>query len=149
MKKVMFMITAAVLWLSASSFAAKVKDDVNQKALSAFANDFSGATQVNWQERENLYLVEFKLSGVSYNAAYNTEGELLSTSKSIQLEELPLKVTQAVNKKYLGYEIGNNAAELTFEGKTSYFLTIANSRQVFYIRVDANGHIDVEQKRVF
>lgn len=148
MKKVMIMITAAVLLLSASSFAANEKD-VNEKALSAFAKDFSGATQVNWQERENLYLVEFKMDGVNFNAAYNSEGELLSSSKGIRLEELPLVVTQAVNKKYMGYEIGNNAAELTFEGTTNYFLTIANSRQVLFIRVDLGGHIKVERKSKF
>ncbi|HOZ79193.1 MAG TPA: hypothetical protein PLY34_14465 [Ferruginibacter sp.] len=149
MKKVMIMITAAMLLLSAGSFAANLKDDVNERALSAFAKDFTGATQVNWQERDNLYLVEFKLDGASFNAAYNSEGELLSSSKSIRLEELPLAVTVAVNKKYLGYEIGNNAAELTFDGQTNYFLTIANSQQVLFIRVDARGHIKVERKTTF
>lgn len=146
MKKVMTMITAAVLLLSAGSFAANLKDDVNEKALSAFAKDFSGATEVNWQERDNLYLVEFRMDGVSFNAAYNSEGELLSSSKGIRLDELPLSVVAAVNKKYLGYEIGNNAAELTFDGQTNYFLTIANSQQVLFIRVDTKGHIKVERR---
>lgn len=146
MKKVMTMITAAVLLLSAGSFAANLKDDVNEKALSAFAKDFSGATEVNWQERDNLYLVEFRVDGVTFNAAYNSEGELLSSSRGIRLEEVPLPVMAAVNKKYIGYEIGNNAAELTFDGQTNYFLTIANSQQVLFIRVDTRGHIKVERR---
>jgi len=149
MKKVMFLITAAVLLLSSGSFAANLQHVVNEKALSAFEKDFSGATQVNWQERDNLYLVEFKMDEVIFNAAYNSEGELLSSSKSIRLEELPLAVTVAVNKKYPGYEIGNNAAELSFDGQTNYFLTIANSRQVLFIRVNARGHIKVERKTKF
>lgn len=142
MKKVMIMITAAVLLLSTSSFAA----NVNEKALSAFAKDFSGATSVGWQERDNLYLVEFKVGDVNYNAAYNEEGDLLASSKSLKLEELPLAVTQAINKKYMGYEIGNNAAALTFDGQTNYYITIANSRQILYIKVSEKGSISVERK---
>ncbi len=143
MKKMIIMMTAAVLLLSAGSFAA----GVNEKALSAFSKDFSGATNVSWEERENFYLVEFKVGDIRFNAAYNEEGELLAASKSLSLQELPVAVIQAVNKKYLGYEIGNNAAELTYDGRTNYYLTIANSKQVLHIRVDAAGHIKVEQKR--
>lgn len=138
----MIMITAAVLLLSTSSVAA----NVNEKALSAFSKDFAGATNAGWKERDNLYLVEFKVGDVSFNAAYNEDGDLLASSKSLKLEDLPLTVTQAIDKKYTDYEIGNNAAALTFEGKTNYYLTIANSRQVLYIKVSEKGDISIERK---
>lgn len=146
MKKMIIMMTAAVLLLSGSSFAANTHAEVNESTLSAFAKDFSAATNVNWEERGSFYLVEFKVGDVRFNAAYNKEGDLLASSKSIQLDELPLAVTQAINKKYHGYDIGNNAAELTHEGKTNYYLTIANSRQVLQISVDTDGRIKVEKK---
>lgn len=146
MKKVIILMTAAVLCLSTSSFAATPNDAVNEKALSAFAHDFSSATQVKWEDRGSFYLVGFKVGNTRFNAAYNEEGELIASSKSLGLNELPATVTTAVKKKYVGYEIGNNASALISEGKTSYYLTISNSTQILHLKVDAAGRIKVEQK---
>jgi predicted DNA-binding protein (MmcQ/YjbR family) len=143
MKKMIILMTAAALLLSTGSFAA----GVNEKALSAFAKDFSGASSVKWEEMENFLLVQFKVNDVWFGAAYNEEGELLASSKKIELGDLPVAVTQAINKKYMGYQLGNNANAITIGGKTYYYLTIANSNQVLNVKVDAAGYISVEQKK--
>lgn len=146
MKKVMIMITAAVLLLSASSFAANVKEYVTEKALSAFAKDFSGATNVSWQEKENFYLVEFRVGETNFTAAYSEEGELLVSTKAMKLKELSPAVTQVVKEKFPGYEIGENVTELTFDGIKNYSFTISNSKEVLYIKLDSANQLNVERK---
>jgi hypothetical protein len=146
MKKLMTLMTAAVLLLSTSSFAADLNKKVNEKALSAFAKAFSGATNVHWTEKDNYCLVEFKVGNTRFNAAYDEEGSLIASSKSLELDELPLTVKQAVNKKYPEYEVGNNAVALTCDGQTDYLLTISNSRNVLHIKVSDKCGINVEQK---
>jgi hypothetical protein len=127
MKRVMIMIAAAALLLSTSSFALDVKGYVTAKALSAFAKDFSGATNVNWQEKENFYLVEFRVGETNCTAAYSEEGELIASTKVIKLKELLPAVTQLVKENYPGYEVGENVVALTCSGKVitvSQFLTV-------------------------
>ncbi|MES2849141.1 MAG: hypothetical protein V4685_08800 [Bacteroidota bacterium] len=146
MKKLMTLVTAAALLLSTSSFAVDTNKKVNEKALSAFAKAFSGATNVHWTEKDDYYLVEFKVGDTRFNVAYDEEGIMIASSKSLELDELPLTVKQAVNNKYPGYEVGNNAVALTFEGQTDYLLTISNTRNVLHIKVSGKGSISVEQK---
>lgn len=146
MKKVMIMITAAVLLLSTSSFADNVKEYVTEKALSAFAKDFSGATNVSWQEKENFYLVGFRVGETNFTAAYSEEGELLVSTKAMKLEDLPGAVTQVVKEKYPEYEIGENVTELTFDGKANYSFTVSNSKEILYIKLDNTKQVNVERR---
>ena len=146
MKKVMIMVTAAVLLLSTSSFAADVKKYVTAKALSAFAKDFAGATNVSWQEKENFYLVEFRVGETNFTAAYSEEGELLVSTRIMKLKELPGAVTRVVKEKYPGYEIGENVNELKFDGKINYSLTVSNSKEILYIKLDSADGINVDKR---
>ena len=146
MKKVMIMITAAVLLLSTGSFAAKVKEYVTEKALTAFAKDFSGATNVNWQEKGNFYLVEFRVGETSFTAAYSKEGELLVSEKRMKLKELSPAVIYMIKEKYPAYEIGENVTELAFEGKSNYTFTISNSNEVLYIKLNSAGQVNIENR---
>lgn len=149
MKKTFILVATAVLWLSASSFAANVHEQLTEKALVAFAKKFPYASNVKWHDKGSFYMVDFKVGGTNFNAAYNADGELLASSKSIALYDLPLEVTVAVNVKYADYEMGNNAQEMYVDGQTFYYLTIANNKQVLQIKVSAEGSITVERKTKF
>jgi hypothetical protein len=145
MKRVMIMIAAAVLLLSTSSFALDVKGYVTAKALSAFAKDFSGATNVNWQEKENFYLVEFRVGETNCTAAYSEEGELIASTKVIKLKELSPAVTQLVKENYPGYEVGENVVALTCSGKVHYSFTVSNSKEIRYLKLDNDKQLSVEK----
>ncbi len=144
MKKTLTMITAALL-LSTSIFANNAKN-VNEKVNSAFAKDFSKATDVNWEEKGDYYVANFKMGTTSIVAAYDTEGTLLAASRTIKLDMLPLALTQALSAEYSSYQFASDVTELSHEGSTSYYLTIANDKHVLYLKANANGDIRVESK---
>lgn len=144
MKKTITVIAASLL-LSTSLFAADAKK-VNEKTAAAFAKDFSNATNVNWEDKGDYYLAEFKVGSTNFNAAYNADGELLAASRVITLNMLPLAVTQSLTAKYSGYKFAENVTELSHEGTTSYYITIANEKQVLYLKANASGSLQVESK---
>ena len=144
MKKTLTVIAAALL-LSTSSFASDTKK-VDEKIAAAFAKDFKNASNVNWEDKGDYYLAEFKVGSSNFNAAYNADGELLAASRVITIDMLPLAVTQSLNAKYSGYKFAENVTELSHEGATSYYITIANEKQVLYLKANTSGSIQVESK---
>ncbi len=145
MKKLMTMVTAAVLLLSTSSFANN-GNNVNEKVKAAFSKNFTRAMEVSWEQKNDFYFASFTVNNVKMEAAYNQDGELVATSRMIELAQLPLALSMALNEKYPGYTFANTATETTYENQTSYYFTIANSRQLLKLKGTANGDITEESR---
>jgi hypothetical protein len=134
-----------VLLLSTSAFATE-SNEVNARVKTAFQKDFSKATAVNWEAKENFFFAEFKVNNVEFSAAYNEDGQLVATSRPVKMEQLPMAVTLSLNEKYAGYTFANNITEVTFERQTNYYLSVANDKQILRLKVSVNGDINVESK---
>jgi hypothetical protein len=145
MKKLVTIFTAALMLFSTFLFATD-SDNVNARVKAAFLNDFSGASAVTWEKTSDFYFASFQLNNIEVNAAYNEEGTLVGTSRSIDISLLPLSVTMAVSKKYEGYTVVKKALELTHDGETAYYVTIMNNAQAMKLKCSANGSIEVEKK---
>src|SRR5436853_3100405 len=120
MKKIKTLLTAVVLLLAAASFANTDKnregDNVTAKVKAAFQQDFSSASSVSWKEKSDFYFASFQLNGVSIDAAYNADGELVGTSRTIDIDQVPLAVSMELAKKFKAYSISPKVTELNFEG---------------------------------
>lgn len=145
MKKFKTILTAIVMLFALSSFATE-PEKVTQVVKTAFEEDFSKATQVNWKKSNDFYFASFMLNNERVDAAYNEEGELLGTSRNITSEQMPLSVSMAIAEKYKGYKLANSAIELTFAGQTRYYITIGDNKQVLNLKCFSNGDIEVESK---
>jgi hypothetical protein len=149
MKKFKTILTALVMLFAVSAFATDpgagpVK--VTPKVKAAFENDFSKASQAYWDKTDEFYFVSFVLNDVQVDAAYNEEGKLVGTSRSVSLEQLPLNVSLALSEKYQGYHLQKMAVEITYEGVTSYYVTAENKDLVLKLKCHSTGDIDVDQK---
>ena len=145
MKKLVTMLTAAVMLFAASAFATD-SDNVNAKVKAAFLNDFAKASGVTWDKTSDFYFATFKMNNIEVNAAYNEDGLLVGTSRSLESNLLPLSISLALSKKYEGYSISKRALELTFEGETRYYVTIQNATHALKLKCSASGSIEVEKK---
>lgn len=145
MKKIKTVLTAAVMLFATSAFAIPDKDPT-PKVKQAFEADFSKASQVKWEKTSDFYFASFVLQGVRVEAAYNEEGELLGTSRSISADLLPLSISLALAERYTGYEIPATALEINFEGQTRYYITVENEKQSIKLKCFSNGEIEVDGK---
>ena len=145
MKKLVTILTAAILLFSAFAFATD-SDNVNSRVKAAFLNDFATASKVSWEKNSDFYFATFKMNNIDVNAAYNEEGALVGTSRTVESTQLPLNISLALAKKYNGYTLGKKSLELTFEGETHYYITIMNDKMALKLKCATNGSIDVEKK---
>ncbi len=145
MKKLTVILTALVLFISASSFAPN-EETVSAKIKSAFEKTFTSASQVRWNKSDGFYFADFKINDQVLSAAFNEEGELVGASRNIALSQLPLNISLALQDNYAGYAINDSVTEITTEGQTSYYIAAENSKRIVTIKASANGDISIVKK---
>ena len=145
MKKGTIILTAAIMLFSSFAFANE-DDKVNEKIKAAFLSDFSAASNVSWEKTSEYYFATFTINLIEVNAAYNQAGELVGFSRVVEAAQLPIGISLALAKKYAGYTVAKKAIELTYEGDTRYYLTVANKQQALKLKCTVNGNIEVERK---
>jgi hypothetical protein len=143
MKKLAITLTTAIMFFAASAFATK-SDEIPGKVKTAFNKDFSNALSVTWEKNDNLYFANFSWNTSDVKAVFNADGELLSTSRKVSIGELPLKVTMAIEKKYKGYKIEDNAVEIIVDDQTAYHFAVSNDKEEIKLTSNTNGDIEVE-----
>jgi len=145
MKKIKTVLTAIVMLFTVSAFAME-PEKVTPKVKAAFENDFSKASQVNWEKTSDFYFASFMLNNVRVDAAYNETGELVGTARVISAEQVPLGISLAVAEKYNGYKVDKTAIELTYEGQTRYYINVEGTTHVIKLKCFSGGDIEVESK---
>jgi hypothetical protein len=145
MKKITIILTAAVMLIAGSAFATE-GDNVTAKVKAGFSKDFATAAQVSWEKNSDFYFANFLLNGKNASAAYNEAGELVGTSQTMGIADLPLDVTLAISEKYGNYKVSPSVTELNYDGKTSYYVTVENDLQTLQLKCDNTGDIVVDKK---
>ena len=145
MKKTVTVLTAIVMLFASTAFAMG-EEKVTPKVKAAFQIDFGAAVQVNWEKSSDFYFASFTLNNTKVDAAYNEAGELVGTSRKIDLSKVPLNVLMALNKEYSDYTISPQVLELNYEGVTRYYISAENNKQVLKLKCYSNGESVIENK---
>lgn len=132
--------------LLATTLSAIPGENVTPKVRAAFQNDFSKASQVKWEKTSDFYFASFMLHGVSVDAAYSEDGDLVGTSRSIAAEQMPLSVSLSIAEKYAGYQVAATVLELSYEGLTRYYVSVENEKQTVKLKCFSNGDLEVEKR---
>ncbi|MFT3979103.1 MAG: hypothetical protein QM687_01445 [Ferruginibacter sp.] len=163
MKKLTAMFAALALFFTATAFdpspstgfnspfnlnnsKAVSAENVNKNIRNAFSEKFINATDVSWKENQGVYFAQFKQEGKEFTAAYSPEADFVAICRRVSLEDLPLKVSEALYKKYAEHNITAEATEIVMEGETGYYLTVENKDSFKLLKCDASGNISVLQK---
>lgn len=127
------------------SVAASNPPEVNEKVLKAFNQTFVKATDVVWNEVQNLYEASFKQSEIISRAIYDAEGNLLRTTRYYSQENLPINILTKIHKKYAGKSI-YGITELSTEDQVSYYVTLQDEKNWYIIQADNFGNLELSKK---
>lgn len=127
------------------SVAASNPPEVNEKVLKAFNETFMKATDVVWNEMQNLYEARFKQSEIITRAIYDTEGNLLRTTRYYSQENLPINILTKIQKRYAGKSI-YGVTELASEEGVSYHITLQDETHWYIVQADNYGNLDLSKK---
>jgi len=130
---------------AALSAAASNPPEVSEKVLKAFNETFVKATDVVWHEMQNFYEARFKQSEIIIRAIYDTDGNLLRTTRYYSEENLPINILTKVKKKYAGKSV-HGVTESASEDEVSYYITLEDEKNWYIIKADSWGSMELSKK---
>ncbi len=139
-KLIVFLVLFAAL-----GAAATAPPEVNEKVLKAFNETFSKATDVVWHELQNSFLASFKQSEITTRASYDTEGNLLRTTRYYSEENLPIHIISKVKKKYSDKSV-YGVTEITEGDEVAYFVTLQDAKNWYMVKADNWGGLELTKK---
>jgi hypothetical protein len=143
MKKLIFLISAALLLSAYTLFAGPYETTVSKKINQAFSESFSGATNVKWYTDDNkTFTAKFTMSHTKVTAFFGSDGTLLATSRYLKAEQLPLRVISKLNKRYPGNSI-YCVVEYTAGENLVYFITLEGETTWTTVKSDALGKMEI------
>ena len=86
------------------------------------------------------------MNDIIVNAAYNADGELVSTSRKIAAAQLPLTISLALSKKYSDYTLQEDTTEISFDDEIHYFVRVASTKQTLRLNCNTNGELTIDKK---
>lgn len=141
MKKLVIIVC---LFSAFSAFAADPYD-VNEKVLKAFKETFIKATDVVWNEIQNTYQASFKQSDILTRASYDTEGNLLTTTRYYLEENLPAHILSKLKKRYEGKTVFGITESSTAD-EVTYYITLEDEKNWYVIKSDNSGSFELSKK---
>jgi hypothetical protein len=130
---------------AALNAAASNPPEVSEKVLKAFNETFMKATDVVWHETQNLYEASFKQSEIITRAIYDTDGNLLRTTRYYSQEDLPVNILTNVKKKYAGKSIFG-VTEISTEDEVTYHITLQDEKNWYVVKANNWGNLELSKK---
>jgi hypothetical protein len=143
MKKVFFTVLAFIA-LGTTAVNAKNEKKLAVKIPAGFANDFTGAENVQWTNDPDFYYARFTQDGTNIVAVYEKEtGNYIGHLKTTDADHLPSAVRQILARDFAGFKAIGSVVEIINPDRESFILTIENEKQILKIKTEINGFTTV------
>jgi hypothetical protein len=138
---------AAVLALTmiTSAFAGKSLTP-HFKGVENFVKTFPQATGVAYEVKHEFTEVSFTWNNINLLAFYDMEGNLIGTSRAVEIKDLPLSYMLNIKREYAGYVITDAIEFDNADSGLSYYVTVVGPEKSYVLHLDADGTISVFKK---
>lgn len=97
--------------------------DVPSVVLNTFQREYPEAMEVDWQQRDSLYEVDFELANRDHSALLNSVGRIVGTKHEILLKDIPSVVLGGLQKNFDRSDL-NDPERVELNGRTFYQLEL-------------------------
>lgn len=132
MKKTILTI-GTCLTLALTSAFANDNGTATQKAKESFNTQFVGANVVSWQSENELVKATFLMNDQVMFAYYNTDGELVATTRNLLSDDLPINLLTDLKKNHNKGWI-TDLFEMAANGETNYYVTLENADETLVLK---------------
>jgi len=122
MKQYMYLFFLTAL-LSSCDSDDNVHLEVPSVVLNTFHRGFPEAVEVDWQQRDSLYEVDFEIGDRDRSALINAAGRIIGEKQEIRLEEIPSKVMSGLNRNFERSDL-SDPERVELQGRTLYQLEL-------------------------
>lgn len=134
---------AALLAISATASAfTPIPAEINSVILSNFNTEFKTASEVTWSVTKDYSKAVFTKDNAKMEVYYNLDGVIIGTSRSISLNELPIRAKRSFTKLFEGYNVKE---AICFEGfeEVGYYISGENEKETVILKVNESNHVSI------
>lgn len=142
MKKLIF---AVILLLGSATIFAKTLPDVNQKVLKAFEQTFKNPKDVIWHEYQNFYEVDFNEGEIKTEVRYDSDGNILGTTRYYFENQLPPHIISKLGKKYPDRSV-YGVTEIYANDDLTYYITMEDEKNWYTVKSNPLGFFEQTDK---
>jgi len=143
MKKLLIAATMLVA-IATSSFASG--NAANNKAARNFSTDFKDAKNVTWKTGEGYIKASFVWNDTNMESFYNEDGELIGSSRAIDINALPVKALKTIKEKYSDYTTAESVEFDSVEDGICYYISEVKDNTKVILKVTSLGDVSVYKK---
>lgn len=139
MKKLFITIVLAIASF-AGAFA--IPKEVNAAILDDFNKQYKEVSNLSWLITPGFIKAEFTSGCRRMEVFYNAENVVMATSKSINLDEIPISAKRSFAKKFAGYTV---AEAIRFEGfdDEGCYISGENEKETVILKVSDNSRVSL------
>jgi len=138
-------IALMVITIATTAFAGD-NNTLNFKGADHFKKMFPNATKVVYEVKKEFTEVNFTWNNLILQAFFDTKGNLIGTSRQIEVSALPLAYVMEINRQYDGYTIDEAIEFDHAENGMSYYVVVSKGEKKYVLNVSTNGEISVFKK---
>jgi hypothetical protein len=144
MKRMIAMFVSTLI-ISGAVFANRPDPNVNEKVLKSFHETFPNASQVNWQEFSDNYIVNFVEGDVRTRINYDKEGNFINATRYYQEQNLPVNILCKLKKRFPDLSVFG-VTEMENESTSEYYIKMQDDKSWTTVKSDAAGNLEVVEK---
>jgi hypothetical protein len=148
MKKIIFALTISAALLS-SAFTYAADSEPGIKVQQAFNKEFKKAGNVEWStlDKAGVYQAKFNFNNETLQAFFTEEGEFLGTTRQILKSQLPIMVTNELEKQYPDDRLVT-IFEYSKKDGLEYYITMSGNKGGFIVKSNGSGDLSLYKKNV-
>jgi hypothetical protein len=144
MKK-LIVAMAVILMVGLTSAFANKGEEINQRAIASFNNEFASAKNVSWNQDREYFRASFSLNNQVLYAYYDQKGELMAVIHHILSNQLPIYLMSELKKTYKNYWI-TDLLEMASNEQSNYYVSLDNADETLVLKSDGTNHWTVYKR---
>ena len=142
MKK-LFITALAAIAIGTSAFAGTTS--VSNKVSEHFAASFSKAKNVSWNSSVRFDKVSFVMGTEKVDAFYDTDGDLIGTSKVVAFDKLPKSAIETITTKYTfpEYQVKDCIEFVNATNEKNYYVSFDKTEEKVVLEITKAGVVSI------
>lgn len=140
MKRVLLTIMLAVA-TGITAFAGPSSS--SDRAQSHFTANFGKASNVSWKRDSQYDKVSFVSNGEAMQAFYNSDGDLIGTSKRYDFDKLPKRAINTITTEYTypSFQLKECINFTTADGDSKYYVSLKTDKGLVALEIGTDGTV--------
>jgi hypothetical protein len=116
-----------------------------ESVFKAFSKTFPQAKNVSWSDESNSYRAAFQQNGVQFRVNYDKKGNIISTTRYYNEENLPVMILAKINKKFADKKVFGVVEQASQDGTIIYHIILEGTEDWIHVTGDSAGTLTVDE----